>query len=132
LTFAPDPLIYVYNLDFKYQEAFGELPNNFKNNYVETQNYGEASKRWEEDYKNYGYNDWIYANETDQLLFRTVKSSGSNKHSILQIYNFEQVLLAELKVPTRFRVVGKIGKKYVADGIIDEELSQLGYYTFIL
>lgn len=131
VTFGPDPAVYVFDQEFNKILKYGTYPDGFKHDYHQTRDYNSAEERWRKDMRSYGYNDWLYCDEKTNRVFRTVKPTGVNGPSVLQVYE-DQVLVGELDVPERFRVVGRIGDEYIADGIVDEENFKLAYYRFKL
>lgn len=50
----------------------------------------------------------------------------------MQIYNSSFDLLVDVKVPTRFNVIGKLGDYYYADGLVNELEEELSIYNFKL
>lgn len=130
VTFGPDPFIYVFNNDLEIVGKYGLAPEGFKNDYFRTTDYATASARWAQDLEEYGYNDWLYADQTSGRVFRTVKPQGKNGKTVLQVYSKEKILIGSFEVPDRFRVIGFKDGFYYADGLVDELEERLGYYKF--
>lgn len=85
--------------------------------------------------KNMGYFKDIFVDEQNGLVFRTYRQ-GSEQEDLwdetynplrLQIFK-EGQLVEDFPVPGRFRILGKIGERYVADGLFDERNEQQGFY----
>lgn len=130
VSFPIDYKIYVYDLNLEYLRKFGDPGKMMKQDYISTQTLEEAEAQWELDFDQFGFYDHLFYDEEKDLLFRSYVPQGRQENfSRLQIYR-EERLVADVKVPLRFKVIGSSGKFYYADGIIDEENEKLGFYKF--
>jgi hypothetical protein len=132
VSFGIDPLIHVYNQDFKLIGKFGWTGEEMNINYPKTQTIEEAIDNYKTDLEKAGFYHHIYFDSASQLLFRTYFPDGIEKgKSRLQVFK-NHILVGDFEVPERFRVLGSEGSTFIADGILDEEKDKLGIFKFSL
>ncbi|MCH6232599.1 hypothetical protein MMU05_01510 [Aquiflexum sp. AIY15W] len=132
VSFGIDPLIHVYNQDFKLIGKFGWPGEEMNVNYPKTQTIEEAIDNYKTDLEKAGFYHHIYFDSASQLLFRTYFPDGLEKgKSRLQVFK-NHILVGDFEVPERFRVLGSEGSTFIADGILDEEKDKLGIFKFSL
>jgi hypothetical protein len=128
-SFHADASIYVYDLDFNPLFKFGKA---MKNGEAKFQRYSagwDAVDAWDYDLRVNPLYASIYADE--DYVFRIGLPKGIEQNGVLQIYNQEDFsLVAEVDIPYRFRVIGKIGDHYFADGILEDKSDQVGIFKF--
>lgn len=141
VTYEADSLIYVYDSNWKLKDAFGAAGINMKTNYGESQTLDVAlqSKYFFHSRKNDGFYKDIYVDEGEGLVFRTYRQ-GSDRQDLLdetgnplrmQVFS-DGKLIGDFSVPGRFRILGKVGDQYVADGYFDEQNEKQGFYLLKL
>jgi len=141
VTYEADSLIYVYDTSWNLKDSFGEAGIGMNTDYVESQTLDVA---FDVKYFNYArnrevfYKD-IYVDEEEGLVFRTYRQ-GSDRQDLLdetgnplrlQIYRNKK-LMEDFSVPGRFRILVKVGERYVADGYYDEQNEKQGFYLLNL
>jgi hypothetical protein len=137
VTHEIDSLIYIYDTDWNLKETFGTAGIGMNTTYAESQSLDVAfeSKYFYDSRKNEGFYKDIFVDEKNGLVFRTYRQ-GSNRQDLLdetdnplriQIFK-EGKLIGDFATPGRFRILGKIGEKYVADGYFDEQNEKQGFY----
>lgn len=132
VSFAVDPMIHVLDSEFNLIGKFGFQGLNFKFNYPTTSTIDEALDKHEKDLKNSGLYGHIYYDKKSGYLFRSYFPEGKGKgYSRLQVFENHR-LIADLKVPERFRVLGNSGDWFIADGIFDEKEEIMAVYKFTL
>lgn len=137
VTYEADSLIYVYDPSWKLLESFGKAGVGMKTDYAESQTLDVAfeSKYFVHSRKNEGYYKDIYVDEGSDLVFRTYRQGSDRQDMVdetenplrLQIFR-EGRLLGDYPLPGRFRILGKVGDQYVADGYFDEQKEKQGFY----
>jgi hypothetical protein len=141
VTYEADSLIYVYDSYWKLKEAFGVAGKNMKTDYVESQSLDVAfeSKYFFHSRKNEGFYKDIFVDEENELVFRTYRQGSDREDLLDETYNplrmqvfREGKLLGDFGVPGRFRILGKVGDRYVADGYFDEQNEKQGFYLLNL
>ncbi len=136
-TYDIDPVIYQHDASFKIIDQFGEPGIDMNQNYEETNRIEAAfdSDKFSASRKNDGYYLNVYADESRDLVFRTYRQ-GSTKTDLqsedenplrLQIYH-QKKLIDDIAVPGRFKIIGKSGDTYIADGFFDEMNEKQGVY----
>lgn len=131
VNFRADSLIHVYDLNFKLLYKFGRKGDGFKTSFIRYEPGTDAFDAWEYDLKANSVYASIYAD--DAYVFRVGLPNGMDQKGSLQIYDrSDYALIAELEVPARCKVIGRIGRYYYADGIVDEEQDRLGVLKFLL
>jgi hypothetical protein len=132
VSFAIDPLIHVLDSEGALKYKFGVEGEGIQSTYPITNTIDEALDNYKLDLEKAGFYHFIYEDLDNFLTFRTYYPKGTAKGSArVQIYQKNR-LVGDVEVPERFRIVGKIGDSYYADGIVDELNDRLGIYTFKL
>lgn len=132
VSFAIDPLIHVFGADGELVYKFGVDGIEMRESYPKTNTIEDALDNYKLDLEKAGFYHLIYLNEANNLTFRTYFPQGAGKgYARLQIYQ-DKTLIGDVRVPERFRILGKIGDFYFADGIVDEINDRLGFYKFKL
>lgn len=134
-TFEPDPLIYQYDLNFELQDSFGEPGKEMLTSYPQTDRIEAAfdnslfsdSRNKDGFYKNiFVYKDFIF--RTYRQGTKSESYSELNNPLRLQIY-LDKVLVQDMTLPKRFKILGKIGDTYFADGYFNEQEEEQGLFT---
>jgi hypothetical protein len=144
VNFEADSLIYVYDKNFELTKAFGLAGKATRLNYRKTKNYDDAVNGFASDRQKYGYYYTITCFAKSSIVFRCYKMGTSQEAEEfnvqspddlnpmrMQIYQ-NQTLIGDVAVPSRFKIIGKVGKYYYADGYYDEEKGTMGVYRFSL
>ncbi len=126
VAFAVTDLIQVYDANQELAYEFGVKGTDMNQNYEGVSDIETAEKIWRKEFQSKGFYYHLYASE-DGKVFRSYTKNDSLGG--LQIYDGKQ-LIADVTVPKRFSIIGKIGDFYYADGLISEESDQLGIYRF--
>jgi hypothetical protein len=139
LSFEPDSLIYVCDENLVPQRAFGVAGINMQQNYYEVTTVEDYDAYWFLAQTTKGYYKHLKVIEEDNLVFRTY-NQGTNELTFgygdnpkrMQLYkDFE--LIADVPVPTFFKVIGKMGDYYYADGSAENrENEDIVLYRFKL
>ncbi len=129
-TQAAAEKIVVYNLSGKAEYTFGRAGKDMRTDYVYTASFDETAEKIRDLNRQYGFYYHLYADTGTNLVFRSY-SRGNSSTGGLQIYR-GTTLIADVDVPLRFNVVGRIGHYYYADGLVEEEPEKLGIYRFRL
>lgn len=125
LSFEPDSLIYVADLDFKIKEAFGAGGSQMDTDYIEVNTIDDWEAYWRNNRVHKGFYRYIKYFPKDKVLFRTY-TVGSQDHTKfeyednpqrMQIFQ-DRKLIGDVAVPNTFKVIGKIGDDYYADGSV--------------
>ncbi len=131
VSFMADSLIHVYDYDLKPIYQFGRGIEGMN---VSFNRYEAGLETLDSYFYDLSINP-IYASvyADDDYILRTGLPEGIQKAGILQVYRrSDYTLIAEMKVPARCKVIGRIGRYYYADGIVDEEQDRLGVLKFLL
>lgn len=129
VSYAPYDYIQVYDQNQELSYEFGVPGKNMDKDYPNVTDIQTSERVWRESYLTKGYYYGIFVDEKSGLTFRSyTKNTNSGG---LQIYKGKR-LIADLTVPKRFNVLGKIGEYYYADGLLDETEEILGIYKFKL
>lgn len=132
VSFAIDPLIHVFDADGELLYKFGMEGVDIQKSYPKTNTIEDALDNYKLDLEKAGFYHLIYLDDAKNLTFRTYFPEGAEKgYSRLQIYQ-DKTLIGDVRVPERFRIIGKIGDFYFADGVVDEFNDRLGIYKFKL
>lgn len=141
VTHEIDSLIYVYDQDWNLKESFGVAGKEMNTNYIQSQNLDVAfeSNYFYASRKSEGFYKDIFVDEENELVFRTYRQ-GSNRqdlldetHNPLRLQIFKRnKLIGDYSVPGKFKILGKVGVQYIADGFFDEQNEKQGFYTLIL
>lgn len=126
ISFEPDSLIYILNDDFEVQEAFGSKGIGMNQSYREVSTVEDWEDYWRINQTQKGFYKDIKVIPEDELVFRTYTTGNPDPNSTdlgtnpqrLQIYH-QKRLIGDVKVPNFFKVIGKIGEYYYADGSDD-------------
>lgn len=139
LSFEPDSLIYICDNDLVPQKAFGVAGINMRQDYHEVTTVEDYDSYWFLAQTTKGYYKHLKVIEEDGLVFRTYNQGTSEKTfsygenpKRMQIYkDFE--LIADVPVPSFFKVIGKVGEYYYADGSVEnQENEEVILYRFKL
>lgn len=124
LSFEPDSLIYITDMEFEVKETFGTKGFGMHQNYIEIDQYEEESNLiFRKSKIQKGYYKYVKHFPEDGITFRTytlgipndtVLEHGTNPQR-MQIYK-DKALIGDVEVPTSFAIIGKIGDYYFADG----------------
>ena len=126
-----DSLIYIYNMDFKIQGAFGYGGRDMDKKYIEVQTLEQCSRFFELEMEKRGYYSWLeYIDEKD-LLFRSYAKGSHSDTDGLQIYK-GTTMIADIDVPKRLYVKGYFAPYFYSDAIIDENNETITVYRFKL
>ncbi|MCH7415112.1 6-bladed beta-propeller [Belliella sp. R4-6] len=123
ISFEPDSLIYIADKDFNFKEAFGVSGKGMLQDYIQVNDLGDYDTYWRPNRTQKGFYRHVKYVPEDDLLFRTYTLGVADKTSFdygdnpqrMQIYK-EKVLIGDVEVPNYFKVIGKIGEYYYADG----------------
>lgn len=135
ITFESDPLIYKYDLNFKLQDSFGETGKEMLTSYPQTDRIEAAfdNSLFSDSRNKDGFYKNIFADS--DFIFRTYRQgtkgesySELNNPLRLQIYSQKQ-LVQDIALPNRFKILGKIGNTYFADGYFNEQEEKQGLFT---
>jgi len=128
-----DPLIYVYNKEFKVQYAFGVAGKDMDTDYQElgTKDLKKFRQLYFKDRPQRGYYTGIKAFMDQGLVFRSYKKNGSAKNDGLQIYK-DKILIKDIEVPKNFKVKKYIPPYFYSTGLIDEEKEEVKIIRFKL
>ena len=124
-----DSLMHVYDEDLQLVEKFGVGGKGFRYDYRTTKTIEEAIDNWFADLEDQSFYAGIYVHE--DLVFRVYHPNGKSGETRLQIYR-DKILTHDVQVPSRFRVIGKIGDYFYADGHVSELDESLYVYRFQL
>lgn len=138
-TFEVDSLIYKYDSKSRQTLTYGRSGIGMKTNYPETDNLEAAfeSELYTNSRLRYGYYKDIFVDDDEDLTFRTYRTGSADLDMYdenqtplrLQVYKGTD-LVGDFDVPSRFKVIGKIGEgRYVADGFFDELSEKQGFYV---
>lgn len=120
---SPEIQVYSPYPELKHIYSFGMVGQGMNIDYpnIRTRNDLRNAK------KNKSYYTDLYFDQEDGLLFRSYVKSIAEKTAGLQVYRGKR-LIADIAVPLRFNVVGRIGESYIVDGVIDEEMEEVAFY----
>lgn len=127
--FMIDSLLHVYDENLKLLEKFGVSGQGMNMDYRRTRTIDEALDNWKADLSEQSYYSSIFNHE--KRTFRVYHPYGTSGETRMQVYT-DQVLTHDVRVPKRFRVIGKLGEYYYADGHISESDDSLFIYRFKL
>ena len=129
VTYDPDSLIYVFDVDYKPLFSFGNAGKNISLKFTETnqlevfEDIEANQKAREED----GFYHSVRAFDETGVVFRKYQQDGGAQR--LQIYKNLQ-LLGDVAVSKMFRVIGYKSPFYYAEEVIDEENEKLAFVKF--
>lgn len=123
ISFEPDSLIYIADNNFKYKEAFGVSGVGMIQDYTEVNNMEDYETYWRPNRAQKGFYRHLKYIPEDNIMFRTYTIGVADNKSFdyasnpqrMQIYR-DKVLIGDVEVPNYFKVIGKIGEYYYADG----------------
>lgn len=144
ITYMPDSLIYITDLNFNVQRVFGYSGENMDTNYTTFTTGGNDDRIMDffhDEFSNRGYyTSLTYVKERD-LLFRGYRKGSESTTDGLQIYK-ENTLIADVEVPrvhgsdsdiiptNDFKVVGFIEPWFYSNAFIDEKAEKIIIYRF--
>ncbi|MFC3417142.1 hypothetical protein [Algoriphagus hitonicola] len=140
LSFEPDSLIYILDKDFEVKEAFGNSGQEMDQSYVEVSTVEDWEDYWRINRAQKGFYKYVKFFPEEDVLFRTYTLGNSDPLAYeygdnpqrMQIYKNKQ-LIGDVEVPNFFKVIGKLGKYYIADGSADNpDNEELVLYRFKL
>lgn len=123
ISFEPDSLIYICDNNLRPLKAFGRAGIAMKQNYKELDTYEDYESYWFYSQSSKGYYKHLNVFENGKLVFRTynqginptlVRDLSSNPKR-MQVYQDYQ-LIADVPVPGYFKILGKMGDYFYADG----------------
>lgn len=123
LSFHPDSAIYIVDKRLNLKSYFGAKGIEMDQAYREMSDYEEYSTSFRDAWTKKGYYKHVYGSKEDNVVMRTYTQGNKNEEVMnygdnpkrLQIFkNFQ--LIGDVEVPTYFKVIGKIGEYYYADG----------------
>ncbi|GAB2623010.1 hypothetical protein GCM10026987_20460 [Belliella aquatica] len=123
ISFEPDSLIYIADKDFNFKEAFGVSGKGMIQEYIEVSELDDYDDYWKGNRARNGFYRQIKFIAEDDLLFRTYNTGSKDRSSTeyednplrMQIYK-SKVLIGDVEIPNYFKVIGKIGEYFYADG----------------
>lgn len=130
ITFAADPFIHLFTLDFKHIASFGVEGNKMDTSY---ELFTGSSTRFEHFMMNQMrtkgyYSSLKYIPETN-LLFRGYSKGTESEKDGMQVYKNE-ILIADFKVPKEMRIAGYNAPWYYSDADVDERNESIKVYRF--
>ena len=128
VSFQMDSLIYHYDNKFCLKECYGFQGDHINMDYTVSGCGAESVRNaFKKDRKNkIGY---YWMKFVDGYLFRSYRTPKKESYDGMQVYE-GNTLIADLKVPKNFRVIGKIGDYYVTEVICSEKKQKTGFYRF--
>lgn len=141
VTHEIDSLIYVYDQDWNLKESFGAAGKEMNTNYTQSQNLDVAfeSNHFYASRKSEGFYKDIFVDEENELVFRTYRQGSDRQDLLDETYNPLRLqifkrnkLIGDYSVPGKFKILGKVGVQYIADGFFDEQNEKQGFYILIL
>ncbi|CAL2089320.1 hypothetical protein [Tenacibaculum sp. 190524A05c] len=136
ITYEVDSLIYVYDKSFNNIYSFGNSGKHIGNtDFFEYKGGLNNEKEFREAYtfeksKTGFYKNLIYFEDED-ILIRTYFIGNSRTQDGMQVY-IKNELIADVRVPKAFKVIGKIGDYFYSDIVINEEDNYFKCYKFKL
>lgn len=140
LSFEPDSLIYILDKNFEVKEAFGNSGKEMDQSYVEVSTVEDWEDYWRINRAQKGFYKYVKFFPEEEVLFRTYTVGNSDPLAFeygdnpqrMQIYKNRQ-LVGDVEVPNFFKVIGKLGEYYIADGSADNpDNEELLLYRFKL
>ncbi len=116
INFWPDEKIYIIDKSKDIVlSSFGIRGKNMNIDYSITNNYEEAESHRSYDLNKYGYYKYLLFDAKTNILFRGYTKGEDIDFDGLQIYALgNKRLLADLKVPLGFKIIGSINNKFFA------------------
>lgn len=138
LNFEADSLIYVYDKQFKPLYSFGSKGINMNQKYIETTTLKESNRVVFQERVRKGFYSDITRIEAVDLTFRCYTTGNSqtdvfdndySNNRRMQIYKKTE-LVADIKVPNRFKIIGYDDSFIYADGIIETSSEKIAFFKF--
>lgn len=133
LSFPPDSLIYLCDMDFMPIEAFGRAGKDMNTDYTQFSgdDYYHFREIFASDLGSKGYYTAIEFVPQKDLLFRSYTKGKHSDFDGLQIYK-DRVLIADLDVPKGFKVMGYIDPYFFGNPVIDLDNKSITIFRFKL
>jgi len=131
ISYPPDSLIYVSDINFNISKIFGFEGRGIDKNYNTADSISEFIKNLQLQKKEKGYYRSVRFLPERLLLFRSYQKSGKAMNDGLQIYQSD-TLIADLDVPLGFNVEGYITPYFYSNAFIDEDKGVIKVYKFRL
>lgn len=125
-TFASDSLIYCNDLDGSILYSFGFEPKEINREY--TYGYDTTYEDFKNDISHVGVNTGVFYDSQNGLVFRCSMTDFASGITKMQIYE-DANLIAELTMPSYFKLLGKIGSKYYGVRFLPVEQGEISYFT---
>lgn len=109
---APDSLIYCYRYPDSLLYTMGFEPQGLHRDFSYV-GYDINIPAFRKDLDNVSLNTGLYYDPVDELLFRSSVTDYTSGNSVLQVYQ-DKNLIAEVKVPPFFKMLGRVGDRYYA------------------
>lgn len=109
---APDSLIYCYRYPDSLLYAMGFEPQGLHRDFSYV-GYDINIPAFKKDVYDVSLNTGLYYDPVDELLFRSSVIDYTAGNSVLQVYQ-DKNLIAEVKVPPFFKMLGRVGDRYYA------------------
>ena len=119
-NFAPDPLIYIADLNGNPIKTIGFEPKGINREY--TIGFESTVETFNQDFDKVGINTGLYLDKESGLLFRTSMRDFNSGEIVLQAYDRDGNLVLEEEMPTYFKLLGKRDGKYYGARFIPEEV----------
>jgi len=141
ISYMPDSLIYLTDLDFNVQSAFGFSGENMDLNYRIFPSVGNEEtiqNFFYEEFNNRGYYTSLTYIKDRDLFFRGYRKGGESTTDGLQVYR-GNTLIADVDVPKlfdefvlgrHFEVIGYIEPWFYSNAFIDEMAEEIIVYRF--
>lgn len=128
VSFEADPLVYVYDNDYRIQYSFGHPGKGMNTDYTEgtPDNFGDLL---DSEYANKGY--YTSIKKVGDLVFRSYRRGGADVPDGLQIYR-GTTLVGDVEVPRGLKVMGYIAPYYYSEVVTDPENEAATLYRFRL
>lgn len=121
VCFEAEPIIYIYDENYKIIGYFGEIESSINTEYPETFTYEQSRKFYKTHRKEYGY--YSYISHYGEFLFREYIVPGGMKG--IQIYDGHNLVCSQLMKDSDFTVIGYIYPYYYA--VMDCDLDNEEY-----
>lgn len=125
-SFASDSLIYCNDFKGTILYSFGFEPDGISRDY--TYGYDTTFEDFKNDISKVGANTGIFYDSQNGLLFRCSMTDFASGSTRMQIYE-DSNLIAELRMPPYFKMLGKIGSKYYGVRLMPVEQGENAYFT---
>lgn len=129
-----DSLIYCYEYPDKLLYTFGYEPQGVNREY--TTGYNASPEDFEKDIAKVGCNTGLFYDAESQLIFRTSLCNFNSGDVVMQVYDSDKNLIAEQTMPHYFKLLGRVGNRYVGVRFLpveeDDSHASFIFYTFSL